>query len=63
MKYVNIKWDENFDMMTRSIVEQLLSAWSDFGYGYDIEDEALERQCEALDDIGLDYEIEEEDDL
>lgn len=60
--YVNIKWTDDVDIFTRSLVEQLISSWEDFGYGYDLEQEVRDRICETLDDIGIEYEIVEDDD-
>ena len=60
MKIINIKWTDE-DIRFRCAVETLINSWEDFAYGYDIEDEAIERIIETLDELGIDYEIIYED--
>lgn len=61
-KTVVVDWTENDDLITRSRVEQLINAWQDFAYGYDVEDEANERITEVLEDCGIDYHLEDDED-
>ena len=57
---INIKWtDENIRF--KCAVETLISAWEDFAYGYDIEEEAQERICETLDELCIEYEVIDSD--
>jgi hypothetical protein len=63
--YINIKWT-NETIRFKCAVETLVSQWEDFAYGYNIEEEALERICETLDELCIEYEIlydEEDEDL
>lgn len=47
----------------RSRIEQLVSAWLDFAFGYDIDnDRTVEDICQVLDDLDIDYEITREPD-
>lgn len=62
-KVINIKW-ENESLRERSRIEQLISAWLDFVYGYGIDyDRTVEDICEILDDLDIEYEITEEPDF
>lgn len=60
-KSINIFWTADVSEMTRAWIEQLISDWTDFAYGYDIEDEAIERICEVLDELDISYSVEEND--
>ena len=60
-KSINIFWTADVNEMTRAWIEQLISAWQDFAYGYDTEDEAIERICEVLDELDISYSVEEND--
>ena len=60
-KRINIFCTADVNEMTRAWIEQLINAWTDFAYGYDIEDEAIERICELLDEFDISYSIEESD--
>lgn len=61
-KVINIKW-HNESLQERSRIEQLISAWLDFAYGYNIDnDRAVEDICEILDDLDIEYEVTEEPD-
>ena len=60
-KTINILWTADVSIMTRSFVEQLINAWEDFAYGYDLTDEAIEAICQILDELDISYTVEESD--
>lgn len=57
---INIKWTDE-SIRFRCAVETIINAWEDFAYGYDVEEEAQERICETLDELGIEYSAEEAD--
>jgi hypothetical protein len=54
-----IQWTEDIPLAVRPYVEQLINAWEDFAYGYDID--ATSEICEILKELGIEYTIEESD--
>jgi chorismate mutase len=58
---INIKWDNGVNIICRAWVEQIISAWEDFAYGYDLEDAAIDDIVRILDELGIEYEITEEE--
>lgn len=60
-KSINILWTADISAMTRAFVEQIINAWEDFAYGYDLTDEAVESICAILDELDISYTVEEND--
>lgn len=60
-KTVVIQWTDDIPLIVRPFVEQLVNAWEDFAYGYDMTEEAIEAICDILQEFGIDYTIEESD--
>lgn len=60
-KTIVIQWTEDIPLVVRPFVEQLVNAWEDFAYGYDMTDDALSAICDILQELGIDYTIEESD--
>ena len=61
MSYIiNIVWSDE-GLSERARIEQLISAWQDFAYGYDLEDDANESICNILDELDINYTVEESD--
>jgi hypothetical protein len=60
-KSINILWTTDISITTRSFVEQIINTWEDFAYAYDLTDEATERICEILNELDIQYTIEETD--
>lgn len=60
-KTINIQWSEDIPLIVRPFVEQIINAWEDFAYSYDITDEAVTAMCDILNELGIEYNIEETD--
>lgn len=58
MKTVVIIWEDDVDIRTKSAVEQIVNAWEDFAFGYDID--ASEEICAILDELDIKYTVEED---
>ena len=56
-KTITIHWTDDIPLIVRPFVEQLINAWEDFAYGYDID--PFNEICEILKELGIEYEIEE----
>ncbi len=54
---LQINWTEDTPIVVRSYIEQLCAAWQDFAFGYDIEEQAMDRISEILEELGIEHTI------
>lgn len=54
---LQIHWTDDIPVVVRSYIEQLCAAWQDFGFGYDIEEQAMDRISETLEEFGIEHTI------
>ena len=54
---LQINWTEDVPVVVRSYVEQICAAWQDFAFGYDVEEQAMDRISETLDELGIEHTI------
>lgn len=52
---LQIHWPEDVPAIAKAYVEQMCGAWQDFGYGYDIEEQAMDAISEILDELGIEH--------
>lgn len=61
MQEIIVKFTDESER-TRWYVETFISYWLDFGFGYDMQDEAMTAIKEVLEELDLDYEVIGDDD-
>lgn len=54
---LQINWTEDVPAIAKALVEQLCGAWQDFAFGYDVEEQAMDRISETLDELGIEHTI------
>ena len=54
---LQINWTEDVPVVVRSYVEQPCAARQHFALGYDVEEHAMDRPSESLDELGIEHRI------